>query len=77
MARTTRPATINLARQYDELDHLLADVNDVMRQAESIYSRGISAEADLYTAIESIRVVRWIVRSAIDQTGVLIDEASE
>jgi hypothetical protein len=68
---------VNLVRQYHELDKLLAAVNEAVRQAESIYSRGVSAEADLHTAVESMRAAREIVRGAIDQTGGLIDEASE
>jgi hypothetical protein len=76
MARTPRPLLINLVRQYHELDRVLAAVNDAVRQAESIYSRGISAEADLHTAIESMRAAREIVRGAIDQTGALIDDAT-
>lgn len=77
MKRAIRPATVNLVRQYHELDRVLAIVNEAVRQAESIYSRGLSADADLHTAIESMRAAREIVRGAIDRTGGLIDEASE
>lgn len=76
MRKAARTAPINLTRQYDELDQLLAAVNDAVRRAESIYSRGISAEADLHSAIESMRAAREIVRGAVDQTGALIDDAT-
>lgn len=68
---------ITLGRQYAELDHLLSQVNAAAQTAESIYSRGVRVEVDLFEVVEYLRYVRGAVRRAIDGTGRLIDEVDE
>lgn len=77
MSEANGSRLVELNRQYCALDQVLLSLNDALHDAESVYSGSLAAEADLHTAIESMRAAREIVRGAIDQTGGLIDEASE
>lgn len=77
MATQQTARQITLGRQYSELDHLLSQVNAAVETTASLTVRGVDADVSLFEVIEHLRFVRAAVRTAIDETGRLIDEASE
>jgi hypothetical protein len=77
MTESISPRSVSLGRQYSELDYLLCKLNDAIRVAESVETRGVSADVDLMSVTEALRGARATVRHAIDETGRLIDAESE
>lgn len=77
MVKSKVARQITLGREHSELDHLLCKLVDTIRWAESVEARGVSADVDLMSVTEALRGASAVVRHAIDETGRLLDEASE